>query len=179
VIQRVRAEEFEVGSLFFDGAKRPASHPVIWVQLKVASAHEWRLSCRYFHRSNVAKWPDRRDPRLKSWSPGSRSSMYPYVASRGPTYRENSHANHTWQSPSHQTFYFIVPDAPPVWVRFPSPAPFSGNADHAGLQDSGQDIDPMGKSWESTLKGRRFHGLRYPRIAPRFTRTVTRSSSQN
>jgi hypothetical protein len=50
---------------------------------------------------------------------------------------------------------------------------------HAGLQDWGQDIDPMGKSWESMLRGRRSHGLTYPRIAPRFTRTVTRSSSQN
>jgi hypothetical protein len=27
---------------------------------------------------------------------GSHTSMYPYVAVRGPTYRENSHANHTW-----------------------------------------------------------------------------------
>jgi hypothetical protein len=29
VIQRVRAGEFEVGSLFFGGATRPTSHPVI------------------------------------------------------------------------------------------------------------------------------------------------------
>jgi hypothetical protein len=40
------------------------------------------------------------------------------------------------------------------------------------------DIDPTGKSWESTLRGRRFHGLTYPHIAPRFTRTVTRRSFQ-
>lgn len=25
--------------------------------------------------------------------------MYPYVALRGPRYRENSHANHTWDIP--------------------------------------------------------------------------------
>jgi hypothetical protein len=41
--------------------------------------------------------------RLKGWSPGSRTSMYPYVASRGPTYRENSHASHTWYPSSRQT----------------------------------------------------------------------------
>jgi hypothetical protein len=35
------------------------------------------------------------DRRLKGWSPGSRISMYPHVTLRGPTYRENSHANHT------------------------------------------------------------------------------------
>jgi len=27
--------------------------------------------------------------------------MYPYVALRCPTYRENSHANHTWRQHSH------------------------------------------------------------------------------
>jgi hypothetical protein len=47
---------------------------------------------------------------------------------------------------------------------------------HAGLQDWGQDIDPMGKSWESTLRGRRSHGPTYPRIAPRSTRTVTHAA---
>ena len=30
----------------------------------------------------------------------NRASMYPYVALRCPTYRENSHANHTWHPPS-------------------------------------------------------------------------------
>jgi hypothetical protein len=50
--------------------------------------------------------------------------MYPYVALRCPTYREKSHANHTWHQRSHETACFLVPDAPSLWVRFPSPAPF-------------------------------------------------------
>ncbi len=29
--------------------------------------------------------------------------MYPYVALDSPRYHENSHANHTWDSLSHQT----------------------------------------------------------------------------
>ena len=49
--------------------------------------------------------------------------MYPYVALRGPTYRENSHANHTWRQHSHKTACFVDSEAPSVWVRFPSPAP--------------------------------------------------------
>jgi hypothetical protein len=46
-----------------------------------------------------------------------------YVALRGPTYCENSHANHTWHPQSRQTAYFEGSGARPVWVRFPSPAP--------------------------------------------------------
>jgi hypothetical protein len=49
--------------------------------------------------------------------------MHPYVALRGPTYRENSHANHTWHMNSHDTACFLVHEAPSLWVRFPSPAP--------------------------------------------------------
>src|ERR1700730_359183 len=97
--------------------------------------------------------------------------MYPYVALRCPTYRENSHANHTWHQRSHETACFLVPAAPSPWVRFPSPAPsiFHGvpptmpgrgrafhrplhsqaMAGHAGLDDWGQDVDPVGKSWET------------------------------
>ena len=37
---------------------------------------------------------------------------------------------------------------------------------HAGPQDWGQDIDPMGKSWESTLRRRRSHGLTYHPLCP-------------
>src|SRR5258708_1768993 len=47
------------------------------------------------------------------------------VSLHGPTYHENSHASHTWPRPSHQTPCFKGPEAPPVWVRFPSPAPLS------------------------------------------------------
>jgi hypothetical protein len=112
-----------------------------------------------------------RDPRLKL-EPEVRTSVYPYVALRGPTYRENSHANHTWQWHSHETACSLVPEVPSPWVRFPSPAPLSGDA-RPGLQDSGQDIDPMGKSWESTPRGRRSRVMRCPYIAPAFTRTVT------
>jgi hypothetical protein len=49
--------------------------------------------------------------------------MYPYVALRGPTYRENSHANHTWHPQSHEIHCFEGSEEMPVWVRFPSPAP--------------------------------------------------------
>jgi len=52
------------------------------------------------------------DRRLKGWSPGSRISMYPYVALRGPTYRENSHASHTWHQHAHQTACFKGPALP-------------------------------------------------------------------
>src|SRR6266403_2067689 len=51
--------------------------------------------------------------------------MYPYVALHGPTYRENSHANHTWHRQSHQSACFKGPDPSSVWVRFPSPLHFS------------------------------------------------------
>jgi len=63
------------------------------------------------------------DPQLKGSSQGLRTPMYPYVALRGPTYHENSHANHTWHPQSHQTACSTDSEAPPVWVRFPSPAP--------------------------------------------------------
>jgi hypothetical protein len=49
--------------------------------------------------------------------------MCRYVALRGPTYRENSHANHTWCWHSRQTACFKGPEPPSLWVRFPSPAP--------------------------------------------------------
>src|SRR5579859_1491325 len=42
------------------------------------------------------------------------------------TCRENSHANHTWDPPSHQTACFQASESPPMWVRFPSPAPLPG-----------------------------------------------------
>jgi hypothetical protein len=50
------------------------------------------------------------------------------VSLRCPTYLENSHANHTWHPPSHKTACFQASELPSPWVRFPSPAPFSGNA---------------------------------------------------
>jgi hypothetical protein len=62
-------------------------------------------------------------PTTKRLEPGSCTSMYPYVALRGPTYREISHANHTWHQQSHQTACFNGSEAPSVWVRFPPPAP--------------------------------------------------------
>src|ERR1700723_637055 len=65
---------------------------------------------------------DRR-PTTERREPGISHSMYPYVALRCPTYRENSHANHTWHQHSHEAACFLVPEAPSPWVRFPSPAP--------------------------------------------------------
>jgi hypothetical protein len=49
--------------------------------------------------------------------PGSRAPMYPYIAVHGPTYRENSHANHTWNPPSRQSACFSARNVPSVWVR--------------------------------------------------------------
>jgi Phage integrase, N-terminal SAM-like domain len=46
-------------------------------------------------------------------SPGLRPSMYPYAALRGPTYRHNSHAHHTWDSSSHQIACFQAPEGRP------------------------------------------------------------------
>jgi|SRR5882724_7258689 len=43
-------------------------------------------------------WPAR-GLRLIGSNPGFRSPMYPYEALRGPTYREYSHVNHTWDPP--------------------------------------------------------------------------------
>jgi hypothetical protein len=40
---------------------------------------------------------------------------------------------------------------------------------HAGLQDWGQDIDPVGKSWEYASIWGLPHILRYPCVAPAFT----------
>ena len=48
----------------------------------------------------------------------------PHMSLCCPTYRENSHANHTWHHRSHQTTCFKGSEAPSLWVRFPSPAPF-------------------------------------------------------
>jgi hypothetical protein len=50
------------------------------------------------------------------------------VSLRCPTYRQNSHANHTWHQHSPQTACFKGSEARSPWVRFPSPAPLSGNA---------------------------------------------------
>jgi hypothetical protein len=59
----------------------------------------------------------------KSWE--AAPLCYRHVSVRGPTYRENSHANHTWHQLSQQTACFKGSEAPSVWVRFPSPAPLS------------------------------------------------------
>ena len=58
--------------------------------------------------------------RLRGLSP---RTLHTDVSLRGPTYRQNSPAIHTWNPQSHQTACFKGSDAPPVWVRFPSPAP--------------------------------------------------------
>jgi|SRR6266404_5164488 len=41
-------------------------------------------------------------------------------------------------------------------------------------RDRGQRVDLAGKRWERTLTRRRSRVLTYPRVAPQFTRTVTR-----
>jgi hypothetical protein len=67
---------------------------------------------------------DLREPvfRLKGMRPLRDTAAFA-LAGVGEGYRENSHANQTWDSPSRQTACFLAPEAAPVWVRFPSPAP--------------------------------------------------------
>jgi hypothetical protein len=71
-------------------------------------------------------------------------AMDPYVALRGPTYRENSHATHTWYPPSQQSAYFLAQKAPPAMPG------------QAGRRNWGQHIDPVGKRWERRRIRRRF-----------------------
>ena len=75
------------------------------------------FACAYDHL-----WPVQRRT-AETPKPGLCAPMYPYVAVRGPTYRENSHANHTWNPQLHRTACFKASEATSVWVRFPSPAP--------------------------------------------------------
>jgi hypothetical protein len=112
---------------------------------------------------------------LRRSTPGSLTSMYPYVAPHtakihtlitlGISTRTKPHVLKTGR-------------AARVGSIAIARSTLEAMPGHAGLQDWGQDIDPMGKSWKSTLRGRRSHGLTYPRFAPRFTRTVTRRSTQ-
>jgi hypothetical protein len=69
--------------------------------------------------TNVAFWAVQR-PTTERLEPGI---AHIDASLRSPTYRENSHANHTWRPLSRQTACFQAPNAPPVWVRFPSPVP--------------------------------------------------------
>jgi hypothetical protein len=106
--------------------------------------------------------------------------MYRYLTLRCPTYRENSHANHTWRQHSRQTACFKGSEARSSWVRFPSPAPLlDWPQDPVGTRGWGQHVDPVGKCWERASILRRSRVLRRAHVAPAFTRTVTRSTSQN
>src|ERR1700722_11605112 len=90
--------------------------------------------------------PDSGSPVMARWlEPGV---SHVDVSLRCPTYRENSHANHTWDPRLRQSACFSAPEAPPAWVRFPSPAPLPGNGRPRRGMAWGQGIDPMGKSWE-------------------------------
>src|SRR5216684_4666560 len=90
-------------------------------------------------------------PTTERLEPGISHIEYPHVARRGPTYRENSHAHHTWRPSSHQTPCFQAPQAPPVWVRFPSPAPIIDPWSSREIQGRSQAVDskvfhPFGSS---------------------------------
>src|SRR6266404_78802 len=115
------------------------------------------------------------DLRLKGSTLGSRTSRYPYIALRGPTYRENSHANHTWHLQSQQTSCFKGSEAPPVWVRFPSPAPLPGNARPRRATRLGQGIAPMGKSWEIDAEGA---AVSWPHVSPHCPEVHTYNHTQ-
>jgi hypothetical protein len=58
------------------------------------------------------------------------------------------------------------------------PLHFQASSGYAGLRDWGQDIDPVEKCWECASIWGPPHILRHPYVAPAFTRTVTRSNSQ-
>src|SRR6266403_4314747 len=83
----------------------------------------------------------RRTTNTKRLEPGYRTSMYPCVALRCPTYRENSHANHTWHQHSHQTACLKGSEAPSPWVRFPSPAPIIDPWSSREIQGRSQAVD--------------------------------------
>jgi hypothetical protein len=89
-----------------------------------ATSSECLLSRRHFDAVIGGFWPIGDLTSTETLEFGTSHVEYPHVALRGPTYHENSHANHTWHPPSHQTACFKGSEAPPVWVRFPSPAPF-------------------------------------------------------
>jgi hypothetical protein len=102
--------------------------------------------------------------------------MYLYVALRGPTYRENSHANHTWYPQSGQTACFKDSEAPSLWVPIPiARSTLKATPGHAGLQDWGQDIDPMGKSWEIDAEAA---VVSWPHVSPRCPEIHTYSHTQ-
>ena len=92
------------------------------IECWLTACREWPLRRGEFEVVNDRWWPIG-DPRLKGSSTGPRTAMCPYVAVRGPTYLQNSHASHTWHRHSHQTACFKGSEAPTLWVRFPSPAP--------------------------------------------------------
>jgi hypothetical protein len=71
--------------------------------------------------SGVRSWPDRRPTTERLRARGFPHRCIPSLT--WPTYRENSHANHTRDSPSRKTTCFPAPESSPVWDRFPSPDP--------------------------------------------------------
>jgi hypothetical protein len=107
---------------------------------------------------------DRR-PTTESQEPGI---SHIDISLRGPAYYENSHANRTWYQHSHHTTCFKDSETPALWVRFPSPAPLLRHRQAAQGYRIGIN---------TLIRGLPYI-LGYPCVAPAFTRTVTRSSSQ-
>src|ERR1700722_5955982 len=89
---------------------------------------------------------------------------------RCPTHQENSHANHTWHQHWHETASFLVPAAPSPGFDSHRPLHSQATPGHAGLQDLAQEIDSVGECWEcASIRGLP-HILRYPYVAPCYTR---------
>ena len=86
--------------------------------------------------------------------------MYPYTVLRCPTYRENSHANHTWHQHLQETACFPVPGLLPRGFDSHRPLHFQARQGYKiGLKTL---IRSEGLG-ESTPRGRRSHGLTYTR----------------
>ena len=135
--------------------------------------------CAYHPRpQNVATATERqlRDLRLVGTSPGIHSPMYPYAAPRGPTYRENSRAHHTWDPAIASNRLFSNSGGAARVGSIPiARSTLRLASGPVGIRDRGQHVDPVGKRWERTWIRRRSRVPTYPQVAPLITRTVTRS----
>jgi hypothetical protein len=130
-----------------------------------ASRQELRLQDVFTHPRPV------RDLRLVGTSPGFRSPMYPYVALD----TTNIHTPITLGIRHRaKPLVFELRRRRPCGFDSHRPLHSQATPGQAGLQDSGQHVDPVGESWECALIRALPRFLTYPTIAPVFTRTVTR-----
>jgi hypothetical protein len=95
-------------------------------------------------------------PTTERFEPGT---SHTDASLRGPTYRENSHANHTWHRRSREGACLWGRRRRPRGFDSHRPLHSQASSGNVGRQDWGQHVDPMGRSWESTPRGRGGGGL--------------------